>query len=289
MVRKIDREERPFAPGHRHRNWIPRPDPRRLHGGPRPRSAGHRRRPRQDHQGREGRGTVLRTRPGAAAAGRTWTPGGSVSPCPSPRWRSSGRSTSCASARQRASPAMPTSSFVDAAADALAPHLTAECLIVGKSTVPVGTARRVMSRVRATAPAGRRVELASNPEFLREGFAVQDSLAPDRIVVGVTSLARRGPAAGGLRRAAGGRGPAARHGPGDGRTGQGGGERVPGDQDLVHQRHGRDLRGGGRRRDAARGGARVRRQDRPAVPVAWARVRRRVPAQGHPGVPGDGR
>jgi UDPglucose 6-dehydrogenase len=78
-------------------------------------------------------------------------------------------------------------SFVDAAADALAPHLTAGCLIVGKSTVPVGTARRVMSRVRAAAPAGRRVELAWNPEFLREGFAVQDSLAPDRIVLGVTS------------------------------------------------------------------------------------------------------
>jgi UDPglucose 6-dehydrogenase len=78
-------------------------------------------------------------------------------------------------------------SFVDAAADALAPHLTEGCLIVGKSTVPVGTARRVMSRVRAAAPAGQRVELAWNPEFLREGFAVQDSLAPDRIVLGVTS------------------------------------------------------------------------------------------------------
>jgi UDPglucose 6-dehydrogenase len=78
-------------------------------------------------------------------------------------------------------------SFVDAAADALAPHLTSQCLIVGKSTVPVGTARRVMSRVHAAAPAGRRVELAWNPEFLREGFAVQDSLAPDRIVLGVTS------------------------------------------------------------------------------------------------------
>ena len=77
-------------------------------------------------------------------------------------------------------------SFVDAAADALAPHLTAECLIVGKSTVPVGTARRVLSRVRAAAP-GQRVELAWNPEFLREGFAVQDSLAPDRIVLGVTT------------------------------------------------------------------------------------------------------
>ena len=78
-------------------------------------------------------------------------------------------------------------SFVHAAAGALAPHLTADCLIVGKSTVPVGTARQVLSQVRAIAPAGRRVDLAWNPEFLREGHAVQDSLTPDRIVLGVTS------------------------------------------------------------------------------------------------------
>jgi UDPglucose 6-dehydrogenase len=78
-------------------------------------------------------------------------------------------------------------SFVYAAAEALAPYLTAGCLIVGKSTVPVGTARQVMNRVQAMAPAGREVELAWNPEFLREGFAVQDSLTPDRIVLGVTS------------------------------------------------------------------------------------------------------
>jgi UDPglucose 6-dehydrogenase len=78
-------------------------------------------------------------------------------------------------------------SFVHAAAEALAPHLASECLIVGKSTVPVGTARHVMNRVRAMAPAGDLVELAWNPEFLREGFAVQDSLTPDRIVFGVTS------------------------------------------------------------------------------------------------------
>jgi len=78
-------------------------------------------------------------------------------------------------------------SFVHAAAEALAPHLTSECLIVGKSTVPAGTARQVMNRVRAMAPAGDLVDLAWNPEFLREGFAVQDSLTPDRIVFGVTS------------------------------------------------------------------------------------------------------
>jgi len=78
-------------------------------------------------------------------------------------------------------------SFVFAAAEALAPHLASECLIVGKSTVPVGTARQVMNRVRSLAPAGDEIELAWNPEFLREGFAVQDSLTPDRIVLGVTS------------------------------------------------------------------------------------------------------
>ena len=78
-------------------------------------------------------------------------------------------------------------SAVYGAAEALAPHLTAPCLAVGKSTVPVGTARQVMTRMRALAPAGDEVDLAWNPEFLREGFAVQDSLAPDRIVLGVTS------------------------------------------------------------------------------------------------------
>ena len=77
--------------------------------------------------------------------------------------------------------------YVYSAADSLAPHLAARCLVVGKSTVPVGTARQVMNRMQAAAPAGREVELAWNPEFLREGFAVQDSLTPDRIVLGVTS------------------------------------------------------------------------------------------------------
>ena len=77
-------------------------------------------------------------------------------------------------------------SFVHAAAAALAPHLASPCLIVGKSTVPVGTARRVLARVREVAPAGDGVDLSWNPEFLREGFAVQDSLRPDRIVLGVT-------------------------------------------------------------------------------------------------------
>jgi len=80
-------------------------------------------------------------------------------------------------------------SYVHAAADALAPHLRSSCLIVGKSTVPVGTARALLTRIRDAAPAGSEVDLAWNPEFLREGYAVQDSLTPDRFVFGVLSPA----------------------------------------------------------------------------------------------------
>lgn len=76
-------------------------------------------------------------------------------------------------------------SYVESAFDALAPHLTRPALVVGKSTVPVGSAARLAERLAAAAPAGAQVELAWNPEFLREGFAVQDTLHPDRIVVGV--------------------------------------------------------------------------------------------------------
>ncbi|MYT33810.1 MULTISPECIES: UDP-glucose/GDP-mannose dehydrogenase family protein [unclassified Streptomyces] len=78
-------------------------------------------------------------------------------------------------------------SYVEAAFDALAPHLTRPALVVGKSTVPVGSAARLAQRLAAAAPAGADAELAWNPEFLREGFAVQDTLHPDRIVAGVTS------------------------------------------------------------------------------------------------------
>jgi UDPglucose 6-dehydrogenase len=77
--------------------------------------------------------------------------------------------------------------YIDGVVDALAPHLARGCLVVGKSTVPVGTARRITARIRELAPAGDDCEVAWNPEFLREGHAVQDSLSPDRLVFGVTS------------------------------------------------------------------------------------------------------
>ena len=76
---------------------------------------------------------------------------------------------------------------VDAAFTELAKHLHRRCLVVGKSTVPVGTAARLQQLRVDTAPAGGEVELAWNPEFLREGFAVEDTLRPDRLVFGVRS------------------------------------------------------------------------------------------------------
>ncbi|MEU0049203.1 UDP-glucose/GDP-mannose dehydrogenase family protein [Streptomyces sp. NPDC006184] len=78
-------------------------------------------------------------------------------------------------------------SYVDSAIASLAPHLHGPALVVGKSTVPVGSAGRLAAYLAEHAPAGADAELAWNPEFLREGFAVQDTLHPDRIVVGVRS------------------------------------------------------------------------------------------------------
>ena len=78
-------------------------------------------------------------------------------------------------------------SYVDAAVSSLAAHLDRRALVVGKSTVPVGTAARLTALLHELAPAGAQVELAWNPEFLREGFAVEDTLRPDRLVFGTAS------------------------------------------------------------------------------------------------------
>jgi UDPglucose 6-dehydrogenase len=73
-------------------------------------------------------------------------------------------------------------SYVDAATLALLPHLQPGNVIVGKSTVPVGTAARLAELVRDVEPGAH---LVWNPEFLREGHAVSDTLRPDRFVYGV--------------------------------------------------------------------------------------------------------
>jgi UDPglucose 6-dehydrogenase len=74
-------------------------------------------------------------------------------------------------------------SQVEAATASLAARLRRPCVVVGKSTVPVGTAERVNETL---APLD--AELVWNPEFLREGWAIEDTLHPDRLVFGVASL-----------------------------------------------------------------------------------------------------
>ncbi|MEU4414493.1 UDP-glucose dehydrogenase family protein [Nocardia salmonicida] len=79
--------------------------------------------------------------------------------------------------------------YVHAVVDTLAPMLERPAMIVGKSTVPVGTAAALGVRAREQAEVD--VEVAWNPEFLREGFAVQDTLRPDRLVLGLDQARER--------------------------------------------------------------------------------------------------
>ena len=74
--------------------------------------------------------------------------------------------------------------YVKSAVQAIAPHLKNGSLVVGKSTVPVGTAQGLREQLAQSAP---QADLAWNPEFLREGFAVEDTLTPNRLVVGVAN------------------------------------------------------------------------------------------------------
>jgi UDPglucose 6-dehydrogenase len=74
--------------------------------------------------------------------------------------------------------------YVKSAVAAISPYLKEGSLVVGKSTVPVGTAQALRAELAKTAPQS---DLAWNPEFLREGFAVEDTLTPNRLVVGVAN------------------------------------------------------------------------------------------------------
>ncbi|MGC9417746.1 MAG: UDP-glucose dehydrogenase family protein [Rhodovulum sp.] len=76
--------------------------------------------------------------------------------------------------------------YVMAAAEEIGRALTGYCVVVTKSTVPVGTNRQVEAAVRGANPAAE-FDVASNPEFLREGAAIDDFMRPDRVVVGVES------------------------------------------------------------------------------------------------------
>ena len=71
--------------------------------------------------------------------------------------------------------------------DAIAPHLDPEAVVVTKSTVPVGTCAGIEARLKERT--GRECRVASNPEFLKEGAAIEDFQKPDRVVVGVRCAA----------------------------------------------------------------------------------------------------
>ena len=75
--------------------------------------------------------------------------------------------------------------YVKSVITELVPRLKGEHIIFGKSTVPVGTAAELQQMADDLAPEGTSVEIAWNPEFLREGYAVKDTITPDRIVLGV--------------------------------------------------------------------------------------------------------
>jgi UDPglucose 6-dehydrogenase len=88
----------------------------------------------------------------------------------------------CVGTPQSAASGAADLTYVDAAVASLVEHLAPGDVVVGKSTVPVGTAARLADVVHAARPGAL---LAWNPEFLREGYAVRDTLAPDRLVYGV--------------------------------------------------------------------------------------------------------
>jgi UDPglucose 6-dehydrogenase len=124
--------------------------------------------------------------------------------------------------------------YIYEAARELAVHLQGYTVVVDKSTVPVGTARQVERVIREASPQAD-FDVASNPEFLREGAAISDFMRPDRVVIGVDS-----------DRA--GRHPDRQHHHRNRGTDQVRGQRLSGRENQFHQRNRQRLRGGWRQR-----------------------------------------
>jgi len=89
---------------------------------------------------------------------------------------------------QQTEDSAPDLSFLQSVAKELAPLLTVPKILVIKSTVPIGTNRKIAELIR-TLNHQAKFEMVSNPEFLREGVAVFDFMSPDRVVIGVESVA----------------------------------------------------------------------------------------------------
>ncbi len=119
----------------------------------------------------------------------TSTPDGSDSPPTTRSPPTTPRSTSSASAPPQEDRGHRADlSHVHAAVDTLVPTLRGQHVLIGKSTVPVGTCEQLSQRISLLSAPGADVELSWSPEFLREGFAVEDTLSPDRLVLGAGRL-----------------------------------------------------------------------------------------------------
>ena len=172
-------------------------------------------------------------------------------------------------------------SYVYAAAEEIGRALTDYAVVVTKSTVPVGTGREVAEILRRTRPQGG-FDVASNPEFLREGSAIEDFMRPDRVVIGADSERRPRGDAGALSPALSARDADAVHRHRDRRADQIRGQRLSRDQDHLYQRDRRSVRTGRRRRPGRGQGHRSRRPHRPQVSACRAGLRRLLLSQGLP-------
>ena len=172
-------------------------------------------------------------------------------------------------------------SYIEAAAREISEHLPFESVVVNKSTVPVGSAR-VVERVLDRPD----VKVVSNPEFLREGSAVQDFLKPDRIVVGSTDQSAAIKVSS-LYLGVGRTGD--RHRSGVRRDDQVCGQRIPRDEVVVRQRGRRHLRRRRCRRQRCRPRPRLRQAHRPGFPSPGARMGWELLPERHAGAAEDRR
>ena len=224
------REEGSLASGYCHRDRISRPHPRRRHGGPRPRRAGDRRRRSQDRQGRTGGGPVLRTRPGTAAAEE---PGGWPAPvhhvvrCG--RQLRRGPLPVRGHARGRGRPGQPELRPGGGRRAGAAPEVRVPDRGQVHRPGRDGPASAAPGTCHRPGGSGGRAGLESGVPSGRTRGTGQPHSRPHRARRDVRL--RGGADAAGVRRAARGGHAAARDRPGNGRAGQGGGERVPRDQD----------------------------------------------------------